>query len=146
MAPINLHGPLNGTNSLEGFRFFRLSGLHLYGAYSFFSINNKALMNGTVYLMDSQILRRRLFSICSHFFGANSLAKNVSEKQHVFCLQTRIQSEHPREHGTRGGLDLTGFSLADAPLGVSQTKMTTGGVEAGGNRVRTAASRIGGRR
>ena len=43
-------------------------------------------MNGTAYLMDSQILRRRLFSIGSHFFGANSLGKNVSEKQHVFCL------------------------------------------------------------
>jgi hypothetical protein len=92
-------------------------------------------MNGTVYLMDSQILRRRLFSICSHFFGATSLAKNVSEKQHVFCLQTRIQSEHPCEHAARGGLILTGFSLRDAPLRVSQTKMTTGGVEAGSNRV-----------
>jgi hypothetical protein len=83
--------------------------------------------------------------ICSHFFGANSLAKNVSEKQHVACTH-RIQSEHPREHAARGGLILTGFSLADAPLRVSQTKMTTGGVEAGGNRVRTAASRIGGQR
>jgi hypothetical protein len=41
---------------------------------------------------------------------------------------------------------LTGFSLADAPLRMSQTKMTTGGVEADGNRVRTASSRIGGRR
>jgi hypothetical protein len=29
---------------------------------------------------------------------------------------------------------LTGFSLVDAPLHVSETKMTTGGVEAGGNR------------
>ena len=105
-------------------------------------------MNGTAYLMDSQILRRRLFSIGSHFFGANSLAKNVSEKQHVLCLQIRIQLDHPREHAERGGLIfiLTGFSLADAPLRVSQTKMTTGGVEAGGNRVRTAASRIGGQR
>jgi hypothetical protein len=43
------------------------------------------------------------------FFGANSLAKNVSEKQHVFCRH-RIQSEHPREHAARGGLILTGFS------------------------------------
>ena len=84
--------------------------------------------------------------ICSHFFGANSLAKNVSEKQHVFCLQTRILSEHPHEHAACGGVILTGFSLMDAPSRVSQTKMTTGGVEAGGNRVRTAASRIGGRR
>jgi hypothetical protein len=91
--------------------------------------------------MESQILRRRLFSICSHFFGANSSAKKMSEKQHVFCLQTQIQSEHPREHA-RGGLIFTGFSLADAPLRVSQTKMTTGGVEAGGNRVWTVASRI----
>ena len=146
MAPINLHGPLNGTASLEGCRFFRSSGLHLYEAYSLFSVNNKARMNGTVYLMDSQILRRRLFSICSHFFGANSLTKNVSEKQHVFCLQTRIQSEHPHKHAARGHLILTGFSLADAPLRTSQTKMTTGGVEAGDNRVRTAASRIGGQR
>jgi hypothetical protein len=79
------------------------------------------------------------------FFGANSLAKNVSEKQHVFCRH-RIQSEHPREHAARGGLILTGFSLTDAPLRMSQTKMTTGGVEAGGNRVWTVASRIGGRR
>ena len=73
-------------------------------------------MNGTVYLMDSQILRRRLFSICSHFFGANSLAKHVSEKQHVhvFCLQTRIQSERTSEHAARGGLILNGFSLGDA--------------------------------
>ena len=148
MAPINLHGPLNGTDSLEGCRFFifRSSGLHLYEAYSLFSVNDKALMNGTVYLMDSRILRRRLYSICSHFFGANSLANNVSEKKHVFCLQTRIQSEHPHEHAARGSLILTGFRLADAPLRVSQTKMTTGGVEAEGNRVRTAASRIRGRR
>jgi hypothetical protein len=57
MAPINLHGPLNGTASLEGCRFFRSSGLHLYEAYSLFSVNDKALMNGTVYLMDSHILR-----------------------------------------------------------------------------------------
>jgi hypothetical protein len=112
----------------------------LYEAYSLFSVNDKALMNGTVYLMDSQILRRRLFLICSHFFGATSLAKNVSEKQYVFCLQTRIQSEHPYEHAARGGLILTGFGLPDAPLRVSQTKMTTGGVEAGSNRVRMAAS------
>ena len=146
MATINLHVPLNGTDSLKGCQFFRSTGLHLYEAHSLLSVNDKTLMNGTVYLMDSQILRRRLFLICSHFFGANSLAKNVSEKQHVFCLQTRIQSEHPNKHAVRGGLILTGFSLADAPLHVSQTKMTTGGVETGGNRVRMAASRIGGRR
>ena len=146
MATINLHVPLNGTDSLKGCQFFRSTGLHLYEAHSLLSVNDKTLMNGTVYLMDSQILRRRLFSICSHFFGANSLTKNVSEKQHVFCLQTRIQSEHPHKHAARGHLILTGFSLADAPLRVSQTKMTTGGVEAGGNRVRTAASRIGGQR
>ena len=139
MAPINLHGPLNGTDSLEGCRFFRSSGLHLYGANSLFSVNDKAFMNGTgnLILMGSHILRRRLFSICSHFFGANSLAKNVSEKQHVLCLQIRIQLDHPREHAERGGLIfiLTGFSLADAPLRVSQTNMTTGGMEAGINRV-----------
>ena len=76
--------------------------------------------------------------------GAYSLAKN--EKQHVFCLQTRILSEHPHEHAACGGVILTGFSLMDAPSRVSQTKMTTEGGEAGGNRVRTAASRIGGRR
>ncbi len=145
MASINLNGPLNGTYSLEGCRFFRSSELYLYEVHSLFSVNDKALMNGIVHLMDSQILRRRLFWICSHFFGANSLAKNVSEKQHVFCLQTRIQSECPREHAVPGGLTLTGFGLADTPLHVSQTKMTTGGVEAGGNRVQTVASIIGGR-
>ena len=143
-TPINVLGPLNETDSLEGCRFFRSSGLHLYEAYSIFSVNDKALMNGTVYLIYSQILRRMLFSICSYFFGANSLAKNVSEKQHVFCLQTRIQSERTRKHAARGGLILTGFSLTDAPLCMSQTKMTTGDVEAGGNRVQKAASRIGG--
>ena len=59
----------------------------------------------------------------------------MSEKQHVFYrLQTGIQSEHPREHAARGGLILTGFSLVDAPLRASQTKMTTGGMEAGGDR------------
>jgi hypothetical protein len=95
--------------------------------------------------MGSQhILKRRLFSICSHFFGANSLAKNVSEKQHMLCLQIQIQLDHPREHAERGGLIfiLTGFSLADAPLRVSQTNMTTGGVEAGNNRVWTVAGII----
>ena len=148
MVPIHLHGPLNGTDSLEGCKLFRSSGLHLYGAYSLFSVKDRqrALMNGTVYLMKSQFLRRGVFAICSHFFGANSLANNVSEKKHVFCLQTRIQSEHPHEHAARGSLILTGFRPADAPLRVSQTKMTTGGVEAEGNRVRTAASRIRGRR
>ena len=50
MAPINLHGPLNGTDSLEGCRFFRSSGLHLHEAYSLYSVNNKARMNGAVYL------------------------------------------------------------------------------------------------
>ena len=116
----------------------------MYEAYSLFSVNDKAIMYGAVYLMSSQILSRSLFLICSHFFGANSSAKNVSEKQHVFCLQTRIQSERTRKHAARGGLILTGFSLTDAPLCMSQTKMTTGDVEAGGNRVQKAASRIGG--
>ena len=62
------------------------------------------------------------------------------------ALQILIQSERPREHAAHGGLILTRLSLADAPLGVSQTKTTTGagGMEAYGNRVRMAASRIGG--
>ena len=142
MAPINLHDPSNKTNALEECRF--LSSIFMEPVH--FSLSTIKPINSTGYLMESQILMRRLFSICSHFFGANSLAKNVSEKQHVLCLQIRIQLDHPREHAERGGLIfiLTGFSLADAPLRVSQTKMTTGGVEAGGNRVRTAASRIGG--
>jgi hypothetical protein len=84
-------------------------------------------MNGSVYLMESQILRRRLFLICSDFFGANSLAKNVSEKQHMFCLQTQNPISTPAlacsASGRPGGHFLTGFSLADAPLCVSQTKM-----------------------
>jgi hypothetical protein len=74
--------------------------------------------------------------ICSHFFGVNFYVK--------MCLRNNMCS--PRKHAVHGGLILTGFNLADAPLRVSQTKMTTGGVEAGGNRVRTAACRIGGRR
>ena len=88
-----------GPILLEECRFFRLSGLHLYGAYSLFSVNDKALINGTVYLMESQILRRRLFSICSHFFGVNSLAKTVSEKQHV-VLPADIESNHQNTHAS----------------------------------------------
>jgi hypothetical protein len=140
MAPINLHDPSNKTNALEECRF--LSSIFMEPVH--FSLSTIKPINSTGYLMESQILMRRLFSICSHFFGANSLAKNVSEKQHT--CRHRIQSEHPHEHAACGRLILTGFNLADAPLPVSQTKMTTGGVEAGGNRVWWAASRIGGRR
>ena len=79
-----------------------------------------ALVNGTVYLIESQILRRMLFSICSHFFGAHSFAKNVSEKQPVFCLQTQDPISTPARvcsaSGRPGGHILTGFSLADAFL------------------------------
>ena len=139
MVPIHLHGPLNGTNSLEGCRLFRSSGLHVHGAYSLFSVNDRqrVLMNGTVYLMESQFLRRRLFVICSHFFGANSLANNVSKKkkQYVFCLQTQnpIRTPAPacRACGHPGGHIFTEFSLADDQLRVSQTKIIDNWVRGG---------------
>ena len=131
MVPIYLHGPLNRTDSLEGCKLFRSSWLHLYGAYSLFSVKDRqrALMNGTVYLMKSQFLRRGVFAICSHFFGANSIANNASKKkkQHGFCLQTQIPIRTPARVcstcGHPGGHILAGFSLADDPLHVSQTKM-----------------------
>jgi hypothetical protein len=48
------------------------------------------------------------------FLWCQFFSKNVSEKLHVFCLQTRIQSERTSEHAARGGLILNGFSLGDA--------------------------------
>jgi hypothetical protein len=91
MAPINLHDPSNKTNALEECRF--LSSIFMEPVH--FSLSTIKPINSTGYLMESQILMRRLFSICSHFFGVNSLAKNVSEKQHVFYLQTQNSIRTP---------------------------------------------------
>ena len=47
------------------------------------------LMNGTVYPNRVTNSEEEAFLDLFPFFCANSLAKNVSEKQHVFCLQTQ---------------------------------------------------------
>ena len=122
MVPIYFYGPLNGTNSLEGCRFFRSSQLHLY-----MELINYSLSTTKRPLMESHMQRRRLFLICSYIIGANSLANNVYKTQHVFCLQTQSPIRTPAQacsvSGRPGGHILIGFSLLDAPLHVSRTKI-----------------------
>ena len=95
MAPINLHGPLKGTHSLKGADSLnRLGSICMKPIHYSLSTTSPyewySLFNG---FTDSE---EEAFFICSHIFGANSLAKNVSEKQHVCfaCRHSANQNAH----------------------------------------------------
>jgi hypothetical protein len=150
--------PVNGTDlftrsfewdqSLDGCRIFRFSWLHLYGAYIHYSLSTTkrpyewfSLFNGGVSDSEEEGFLNLFSFIWCQFFSKNMCLRNNM----WYACRYRIQLERTRRPPWWPHFDRIQPRRRSIRR-ESDKDATTGGVEAGSNRARTVASRIGGRR